>query len=721
MERPTIAAALIVKNEEDNLPRVINSLKEVVDKIYITDTGSTDKTVEIAASMGCEVSHFTWINDFAAARNYCFSQVKEDFTFWVDADDILDGKEAFIKFRDTAMGLADYWLANYNYAQDEKGNSVCNFMRERVVRTAKNFSWRYAVHEGITPDSGIQPVRMQFIPTWSIKHLRSAADVAKDRSRNLLILEAMPNKDARMEYYYGKELFENQQHFDAATVLSKVICSKELEHHDRILALQYCCLSLMACNQYEKALAIATEGLVIAPHRAEFYCTIGDCYLKLGKMQDALPSFYAAMGCLNAPINAPGAIYSNVDSYYVYPANQIARIKANMGLLDEAVRFCRATDDKHPNDESKGIIEEIKKVQARETGYKNAVICDDIVITCPPQGPYEWDGDLYKTKAMGGSETAAIEMAVWLKRISGRSVKIFNNRTEAKRCDGVDYIPATEVTQYMSKFKPYIHIAWRHNVKLTDAPTFVWSHDLQTPGVDQLKNYDKVMCLTPFHKNYMVSTQGVPEDKIYVTRNGIDPMRFIEPGIKDPNKVIFPSSPDRGLDRAMRIMDKVRLKHPEAYLAVYYGIEHLPKYGRTDLMNELKAMMDERPWVKYYGATQQDELMKHFKEAAIWLYASDWIETSCVSAMEVICSGVYPIVRKIGGVADTLAYAESQGMAKLLPIECVTESEHQIFADEVCKAIEEKAWEKVSIDPYTISWEKVAKEWLDVLPTLSGK
>lgn len=719
--RPSIAAALIVKNEEENLPRLIASIVDVVDKIYITDTGSTDRTVDVAMALGCEVSHFKWCDDFSAARNFNFSQVKEDFTLWLDADDVLENKQDFINFRNDAMGLADFWLAPYIYASDHNNNPTCSFVRERVVRTDKHFKWKYPIHEGMTPDSGVQPVRCQMIPTWHVRHKRTDIDLAKDRSRNLDILEKMTNRDSRLEYYYGKELFEMGQPFDAAKVLEQVICRKDLELHDRILAIQYCCFALMSCNQFEKALSIAYTGIAIAPQRAELYCVVADCYLKMGRMQDSIPAFNAAKNCFKTPDNAANPIFQNKDSYEIYPNNQLFKVKSNLGQFIEALEEAKAFDQKCPNPETKEIISEIKKYLAKDKGYSSAKKCDDIVISCPPTGAYEWDGDLYKTRSMGGSETAAIEMAINLRNISRRKVRIFNMRQTAKTCDGIEYLPASSTVDYFSENEPYLHIAWRHNIKLTNAPTFVWSHDLQTPGVENTSAYDKVMCLTPFHKRYMMATQGIPEDKIWVTRNGINPTRFKDgPWRKDPNKVIFPSSPDRGLDRAMRIMDKVREKHPDAYLAVYYGIEHLPKYGQTDLMHKLKAMMDERPWVKYYGAVHQDELVKHFKEAAIWLYPSDWIETSCITASEVLCSGVYPIARRVGGVVDTLSYAESEGMASILDTECVTELEHQKFVDEVCHVLETKAWERVKIDPYTLSWERVAKSWLEELPKLGS-
>ena len=71
MDKNAITLCLIAKNEEKNLKRCIDSIYNFIDKIVLVDTGSTDSTVEIAKSYEkCEVYHFKWIDDFAAARNY---------------------------------------------------------------------------------------------------------------------------------------------------------------------------------------------------------------------------------------------------------------------------------------------------------------------------------------------------------------------------------------------------------------------------------------------------------------------------------------------------------------------------------------------------------------------------------------------------------------------------------------------------------------------------
>ena len=726
LSRPTLGASIIAKNEAENLPRLFESLKTAVDVIYFTDTGSTDNTVQVATELGAVVSHFKWCEDFSAARNFNLSQVKTDYALFIDCDDVLDNKPAFIRFRDDVMGLADYWMAPYFYSSDANGKPVCTFARERVFRTDKGFHWRYAIHEGLTPDSTIGPVRIQMTNSWAIRHMRSASDLEKDRSRNIRIFEHLKAKgvlDSRMQYYYGKELFEAGKLFDAATILKEACAKPDIELHDRILCIQYACYALMGLSQFDIASDLAQQGLKIVPHRAEFHVIMGDCFLKQGKFYEAIPSYSAARSCIvGYPPGVAAAIFHNEEAYSVYPTNQLARIYAQTGDFKQAIFYAKDSVDRWQNTESQAILDELHRVHSISVGYESAVECDDIVITCPPTGPYTWDADLAKEKSMGGSETAAIEMSTWLHKISGRPVKIFNVRDHVRTCEGVEYFPVNQLGDYMAKNKPFLHIAWRHNTKVTNAPTFLWCHDLTTPGAENHANYDRILCLTPFHKRYVMAMQGIPEEKIHVTRNGVNPDRFQDgPWEKDPFKFVFGSSPDRGLDRAMRVLDKVREKYPEVTLTVHYGIEHLTKYGLGELQTRLKQMIDERPWVNYVGASQQEELMKSYKKSSYCVQPSDWIETSMISAMELVACGVYPIMRRVGGVADTLKPFEQSGMATLVDSDCVTEMEYQVYVDSTIAALDQKAVVGVKCETQALSWESIAREWLDALPKMTGE
>ena len=89
----SLSLCMIVKNEEMVLKRCLDSVKNIVDEIIIVDTGSTDKTKDIAKKFTKNIYDFKWIDDFAAARNYSFSKATKEYIMWLDADDVILKKD----------------------------------------------------------------------------------------------------------------------------------------------------------------------------------------------------------------------------------------------------------------------------------------------------------------------------------------------------------------------------------------------------------------------------------------------------------------------------------------------------------------------------------------------------------------------------------------------------------------------------------------------------
>ena len=90
--RNEVSLCMIVKNEENYLPNCLNSIKDIVDEIIVVDTGSTDKTVDIAKSFGAKVYYFPWRNNFSEARNESLKYATKDWILILDADDELSPK-----------------------------------------------------------------------------------------------------------------------------------------------------------------------------------------------------------------------------------------------------------------------------------------------------------------------------------------------------------------------------------------------------------------------------------------------------------------------------------------------------------------------------------------------------------------------------------------------------------------------------------------------------
>ncbi len=740
MKRPTIALCCIMKDEIDHIRPLLESVAGCFDEIHLTDTGSTDGTIEFAESFEAKelakapifVKHFAWIEDFAAARNHSMQNIKTDYVMWLDLDDALSSKEEFILWRDNVLVLSDFWLAPYNYAFDPAGKPICTFLRERIVKTSKKFEWEFFIHEGMIAK---EPVQANVVTNWTVDHRRTEADYHKDYARNVSMLEKRAKLEElppRLQWYFGKELHDKGRFAEAYVWLDKVVDHPELELHDRILCFEYLvrsCLQRFFKEEAHrpaherdmriilKAHQLALQGLVLAPMRAEFFCLVGDCLVQQGKEADALPMYTAAAACMK-PKSGTGFIFVNHAAYDHVPRNALSMIKFRLGDLDGALFEATECMKKFEHPETKTLIEQYMNLKNQITAHSTAVKVDtdEIVFSCIPNShPYPFDEEIYLSKGIGGSETALVEVAKRMKKITGRNIIVFNTRETAKVCEsGVEYRPAHEMYEYFSKYNPDLHIAWRHNIKVTDAKTFLWCHDLYTPGAEVSQNYEKHICLSPFHRDYVHIQQGIPYEKIHISRNGVNKERFAITARKDENKIIWPNSPDRGLDRAILIVERAReITGKPLELHVYYGLENLVKYGRKDLHDKLTGMIAERPWVKYHGNVDQHTLAREMKEAVIWLYNADFIETFCITAIEAMYAGCYGIVREVGALRDIVRPFAERDWAKLLFMTADTVEERELWAQEIAEALEKKKWEQIDMSGFDYSWDGVARDFLE--------
>lgn len=199
----TFSLCMIVKNEEKILARCLESIRDLMDEIIIVDTGSEDRTKEIAAGYTDKVYDFPWTGNFSEARNFSFSLANCDYIYAADADEVLD-EENRQKLKDLKESLLpEVEIVQMYYGNQLSHGSVYNFDRElrpKLFKRVRNFQWIDPVHETVR----LLPV--VFDSDIEITHLPEDSHTARD----LKIFAAMTAKgqtlSPRLMSMYAREL-----------------------------------------------------------------------------------------------------------------------------------------------------------------------------------------------------------------------------------------------------------------------------------------------------------------------------------------------------------------------------------------------------------------------------------------------------------------------------------------------------------------------------------
>ena len=200
----TISVCMIVKNEEDKLGTCLESLKDIADEIIIVDTGSTDKTKEIARKYTDKVSDFAWTGSFSDARNHAFSLATCEYIYSADADEELD-KENIAKFLDLKKVLdPEIDIVQMYYCNQLQNNTIYSFDRElrpKLYKRLRPFIWEETIHEAVR----LNPVI--FDSDIDIIHRPGEGHAERDLAAfERLIATGQPLSERLMEIYC-KELF----------------------------------------------------------------------------------------------------------------------------------------------------------------------------------------------------------------------------------------------------------------------------------------------------------------------------------------------------------------------------------------------------------------------------------------------------------------------------------------------------------------------------------
>lgn len=328
----TVSLCMIVKNEEDNLPRCLDTVKDLVDEIVIVDTGSTDKTKEIAGRYTDKIYDFVWRDDFAAARNFAFDQGTMEYCMWLDADDVIepDDREAFRILKDTLPGETDVVMMRYHTAFDENGRPAFTYYRERLIRRAGEYRWEGAIHEAIAP-AGIV-----LYSQTAVTHRKTGPG---DPNRNLRIFEGLLARgkelSPREQFYYARELTYHGRDKESAAAFEGFLeqggwVENEIE----------ACRNLAACYKRLGETELVFRSLAFsfryAPPRAEICCDLGKFFQEQNEVKTAVFWYELALKCKR---NDASGAFVTPDCYQYIPYIELCVCWYQIGDIEKAIFF----------------------------------------------------------------------------------------------------------------------------------------------------------------------------------------------------------------------------------------------------------------------------------------------------------------------------------------------------------------------------------------------
>ena len=197
-----ISACVIVKNEEKNIGQWLNNMRQIADEIIVVDTGSTDNTLNILENANITPYHFTWCNDFAAAKNYAIQQATGDWIAFLDADEYFDASSVQ-RFRtemtryhaNKKIGAIMCQLVNID--TDNRNKIIDTMIQVRIFRNSKDIYYKNPVHEQLVTKPGKYIMQKCF--DLQIIHTGYSAGILRKKAERDLPILQQREKEAKTQ------------------------------------------------------------------------------------------------------------------------------------------------------------------------------------------------------------------------------------------------------------------------------------------------------------------------------------------------------------------------------------------------------------------------------------------------------------------------------------------------------------------------------------------
>jgi len=259
--------------------------------------------------------------------------------------------------------------------------------------------------------------------------------------------------------------------------------------------------------------------------------------------------------------------------------------------------------------------------------------------------------------------------------------------------------------------------------------SIIWLHDLaEDPEVRHLaeaesrSQFEKLVFVSHWQFATYNKVLGVPYGNSIVLRNAIEPFTSYKKNKDGPIRLIYHTTPHRGLDILLAVYTKLSEKYKDQlHLDVYSSFKIYGQDARDQQYQSLFDICQNHDHITYHGSVSNKEIRSALEEAHIFAYPSTWQETSCISAIEAMSAGCIVVCPSLGALPET-----TSNFALLYPFD-EDKSQHAHTFYHVLDTAIEQYWDedmatklllqKVTIDTF-YNWDLRAAEWQGFLESL---
>ncbi len=351
-----LSLCMIVRDNEEIIRDALTSIKPWVDEMIVVDTGSKDRTADIAKELGAKVFKFPWCDDFSAARNYSLEQATGDWLFWMDSDDTIDAKQGR-KLRELVDGthqknVLGYVMQVHCPSRSSHGTheDVTVVDHIKLFRNRDDLRFEHRIHEQIIPAirrAGGDVAWTDIFVTHSGSDQTEEGHQQKlDRDFQLLHLDLEERPDHPFVLFnLGMTYADADQPEEAILYLNRCLeVSSPQESHIR-KAYALLVSSLQRLERYAEGEEICDQGLTHYSDDAELLFRSAMLHHHFGHLKEAETAYRAIL------TNQSDPHFSSADQgiFGYKTRHNLAVVLADQQRLREAANLWQQVTEEEPN------------------------------------------------------------------------------------------------------------------------------------------------------------------------------------------------------------------------------------------------------------------------------------------------------------------------------------------------------------------------------------